>query len=52
MDSEVKWGIVAICLLFLSLFAGLGFSEYQNNQCRMEAIRMGIDAKLIKELCK
>lgn len=49
---EFKWLSIFGIVTFGSMFIGMGFSEYQNNQCRVEAIRAGIDVKVIKELCK
>ena len=49
---EVKWFCIFGIFLFGGMFVGMGLSEYHNNQCRLEAIRAGIDAKTVKELCK
>ena len=49
---EVKWLSIFGIVVFGGIFIGMSFSEYHNNQCRIEAIHANIDVKTIKELCK
>lgn len=49
---EMKWAMIAICVLFGSMFAGLGIEKYQQNQCRIASVQAGKSADDIAKICK
>ena len=52
MNTDMKWyAIVMIAIIGIPM-AGLGLKEYQTGQCRIEAIRVGMDAEKIAQVCK
>ena len=52
MDTEMKWAALAFMFVIGVPMLGLGFSEYQKGQCRMEAIRAGMEPEKIVQVCK
>ena len=48
---EVKWLSIFGIVVFGGMFVGMGFSEYHNNQCRIEGIRAGLTADVIVKTC-
>jgi hypothetical protein len=52
MDTDMKWyAIVMIAIIGIPM-AGLALNEYQKSQCRIEAIRAGMDVEKIAQVCK
>lgn len=52
MDTDMKW-VVILCMLFIGVpLAGLGWSDYQRSQCRLEGIKASIPADDITKVCK
>ena len=49
---EVKWVMIAMIVLFGSVFASMGFNSYQVNQCRVVSVQAGMSADDIVKLCK
>ena len=49
---EMKWIAIMAIGMFGAMFVGLGFSEHNKSQCRIEAIKAGIEASKIKEICQ
>lgn len=48
---EIKWIMISAALIFCAMFAGIGVSEYNKSQCRIEAIKAGMDAESIVKTC-
>lgn len=48
---ETKWIVILIVGICVAMFAPLMIMEYGNNQCRIEAIRAGVEADKIKTAC-
>lgn len=46
-----KWMSICIIAVMGLLFGPIGCSEYQKYQCRIEAIKAGIDADKIGQAC-
>ena len=52
MDTDMKWyAIVMIAIIGIPM-AGMALNEYQKSQCRIEAIRVGMDVEKIVQVCK
>ncbi len=52
MDTDMKW-VVLLLIGFTGLpLAGMALSEYQNSQCRLEAIKAQMPADDIGKVCK
>jgi hypothetical protein len=52
MNTDMKWyAIVMISIIGIPL-AGLALKEYQLGQCRIEAIRVNMEADKIAQVCK
>lgn len=51
MITFEKWIIIAMMLLFGILMTGLGVAEYSKIQCRIEAIKAGVEADKIALAC-
>jgi hypothetical protein len=51
MDSEMKW-VVLLMVAFIGIpLLGMGWSEYQKSQCRLEAIKAAMPADDITKVC-
>ena len=48
---EVKWMMIGFAVMFGAMFAGMGIEQYSQSQCRIEAIKAGVDADKIKLAC-
>lgn len=46
-----KWIAIMIIGLTVGMFAPLGVMEYGKSQCRIEAIRAGVEADKINTAC-
>jgi len=51
MDNDVKWAIWAFVMLFGMPMIGIALSDYQHSQCRIEAIKAGVEADKINMAC-
>ena len=51
MATEGKWVLVWLGLMFGGIFIGMGMDQYQKSQCRIEAIRAGVEADKINAAC-
>ena len=49
---EIKWAMIAISVLFGSLFISLSFNSYHVNQCRIASVQAGMNTDDILKLCK
>ena len=52
MNNDMKWAALAFFFVLGVPMAGLALSEYQKNQCRMEAIKTGMDPDKIAQVCR
>ena len=48
---ETKWIVIMIVGLAIAMFAPLMIMEYSNGNCRIEAIKAGVEADKIKMAC-
>ena len=48
---EIKWAMIAFSVIFVSLFIGLGISEYQKTQCKLGYAWSGKTAEDIVKIC-
>jgi hypothetical protein len=46
-----KWMSIMIAIVFTAMFTPLAVQEYGNSQCRIEAIKAGVEADKIKLAC-
>lgn len=46
-----KWIVILICSVVFLMFAPVGCMEYQKYQCRIEAIKAGVEADKINTAC-
>jgi hypothetical protein len=46
-----KWIVILIFGVVFLLFAPVGCMEYQKHQCRIEAIKAGVEADKINTAC-
>ncbi len=52
MDTDMKW-VVILMVAFIGIpMVGMALSEYQNSQCRLEAIKAQMPADDILKVCK
>ena len=52
MDTDMKWFALAFMFIIGMPMAGFTFDQYQKNQCRIEAIKAGMDTDKILQVCK
>jgi hypothetical protein len=52
MDTDMKWYAIVMIVIIGTPLAGLALKEYELNQCRIEAIRAGMDADKIAKVCQ
>ena len=48
---EVKWAMIAFAVIFGLMFVGMGVEHYTKSQCRIEAIKAGVEADKINTAC-
>ena len=48
---EVKWFAIAMAVIFGLMFVGMGVEQYTKSQCRIEAIKAGVEADKISQAC-
>jgi hypothetical protein len=48
---ETKWIVICILGCCVAMFVPLAITEYSNGQCRIEAIKAGVEADKIKMAC-
>ena len=48
---EVKWLMIGVAVMFGAMFAAMGVEKYSQSQCRIEAIRAGVEADKINRAC-
>jgi hypothetical protein len=52
MDTDMKWYAIVMIFIIGLPMAGLALKEYQLSQCRIEAIKVGMDTDKILQVCK
>ena len=52
MNTDMKWFALVMIALIGFPMAGLALNEYQKYQCRMEAIKAGMEPEKISQVCK
>jgi hypothetical protein len=52
MNTDMKWAALAFMFIIGIPMAGLALKEYQQSQCRIEAIRANMPADEIAKVCK
>ena len=52
MNTDMKWFAIVMIFFIGIPLSGLALSEYQKNQCRMEAIKSGMDPDKIAQVCR
>jgi hypothetical protein len=51
MNDDMKW-VMLLAILFIGTpLVGLALTDYQHSQCRIEAIKAGVDADKINAAC-
>jgi hypothetical protein len=51
MDTDMKW-VVLLCVAFIGVpMIGLALNDYQQSQCRLEAIKAAMPADDITKVC-
>jgi hypothetical protein len=52
MNTDMKWyAIVMIAIIGIPM-AGMALDQYQKHQCRIEAIKVNMEAEKISQICK
>ena len=51
MNTDMKWYAVVMISIIGFPMAGLSLNEYQKNQCRIEAIKAGMEPEKISQVC-
>jgi hypothetical protein len=51
MNDDVKWIMVGFAAMAFALFGGLAVMDYSKYQCRIEAIKAGVEADKINTAC-
>lgn len=52
MNTEMKWVALVFIFVFGTPMAGMALNEYHKTQCRIEAIKAGMDPDKITQVCK
>jgi hypothetical protein len=52
MNTDMKWYAIVMMAIISIPMAGLALKEYQTSQCRIEAIKAGMEADKIAQVCK
>jgi hypothetical protein len=48
---EVKWLAIAMAVIFGMGFAGMAMEKYSDSECRISAIKAGVEADKVKTAC-
>jgi hypothetical protein len=51
MNDDMKWAALAFIFVLGIPMVGLALTEYQKSQCRIEAIKAGMDPDKISQVC-
>jgi hypothetical protein len=51
MGTDMKWPALAFMFILGLPLVGLALEQYNQGQCRIEAIRAGMDADKIVQVC-
>ena len=51
MTTETKWIMIGLALMMFSAFGGVALEQYSKSQCRIEAIKVGVEADKINTAC-
>ena len=51
MDSDMKWFLIIMIVLIGAPLLGMGYEQHSQTQCRIEAIKAGVDADKINSAC-
>jgi len=51
MDSDMKWFLIIMIVLIGAPLLGMGYEQHSHNQCRIEAIKAGVDTDKINSAC-
>ena len=51
MDSDMKWFLIIMIVLIGAPLLGMGYEQHSQNECRIEAIKAGLDADKIITAC-
>lgn len=51
MDSDMKWVVILVVAVIGVPLLGMGWSEHQQSQCRLEAIKASMPADDITKVC-
>ena len=46
-----KWASIMIAVVFTAMFTPLAVEKYGESQCRIEAIKAGVEADKINQAC-
>jgi hypothetical protein len=52
MNTDMKWFALVFMFIIGIPMVGLALKEYQQSQCRIEAIRANMEADKIAQVCK
>ena len=52
MNTDMKWYAIVMIFIIGAPLAGMALKEYQDSQCRIEAIRANMEADKIAQVCK
>jgi uncharacterized oligopeptide transporter (OPT) family protein len=51
MNTDMKW-VMILCVIFIGTpLLGIGWTDYQRSQCRLEAIKVAMPADDITKVC-
>ena len=51
MDTDMKWVLLLSAVFIGAPMVGLALTDYQHSQCRIEAIKAGVEADKINVAC-
>ena len=51
MATETKWIMIGLALMMFSAFGGMALEQHGKSQCRIEAIKAGVEADKINAAC-
>ena len=52
MDTDMKWYAIAFIFVIGTPMVGMALQQYQQSQCRIEAIRASMPAEQILKVCE
>lgn len=52
MNTDMKWATLAFLFIIGVPMVGLALSEYHKGQCRIEAIKAGMEPDKIAQVCR